>query len=118
MKDNLRTAFGNLGEMENLEPQEMQVTPPARMMHCDACSIPTRHERSESGAWVCWCGYDQSAAMLADEQAANMIEATARMIGGMRPDVRVRWIGMLGELLCSIPGAKQAMIDAVGRYDF
>lgn len=118
MSNDLRIAFGPLNEHESLEPAPMRVTPSARMMPCDACGITTRHEQTPSGAWVCWCGYDQNAAMLADEQAANMIEATARMIGGMRQNQRLRWISLLVELLCNIPGAKQAIIDAAGRHEF
>jgi hypothetical protein len=116
--NNLRNAFGPLGEIEHLEPAGMTVTPPARMMPCDACQITTRHEKSASGSWICWCGYDQTAALIADERATTLLNATSRMIGGMRPQDRVRWIGLLVELLCCIPGAKQIIIDSAGRHGF
>ena len=118
MENNMRVAFGKLGEIENLEPENMTVTTAARMMHCDACQISTRHEKSVSGAWVCWCGYDQAAALIADERAGALIEATARLIGGMRPNDRARWVGLLVEMLCTIPGIKQFIIDMVGRHEF
>lgn len=115
---NLRSVFGVMGESENLEPAEMQVTPSARMMHCDACQTPTRHEQSPDGHWVCWCGYDANAAAMADVQTLTMIEATAQMFAGMRPQERGRWLSILVELMLRVPGAKQIIIDTVGRYGF
>jgi hypothetical protein len=118
MENNMRFASGKLGEIENLEPPQMTITSAARMMPCEACQATTRHEKSKSGSWVCWCGYDQTAAIIADERACALIEATARMIGGMRQLDRTRWIGMLIELLCGIPGVRRVIIDAVGRHEF
>lgn len=41
--------------------QEQQITnltqqPNVKLMYCSACQIHTNHHRTQSGAWVCWCG--------------------------------------------------------------
>jgi len=115
---NMRVAFGKLNEIENLEPEQMTVTPAARTMPCPQCQTETRHEQTKDGAWVCWCGRDETAAIVADERAMSLINATARMFGEMRVVDRVGWIALLVKCLCCIPGAKKAIVDAVGRNEF
>ena len=90
--------------------------PTTALRACDACRTITRHELSEAGEWVCWCGYCSDAATAADERVLLVVEAAAQLFRNLTAERRARFFGIFVDLLGR--ELRQELTNALGRMDF
>ena len=90
--------------------------PTTALRACDACGIVTRHELSEAGDWVCFCGYCSDAATAADARVLLVVEAAAQLFRNLTAERRARFFGIFADLLGR--DLRQELSDIMGRMDF
>ena len=83
---------------------------------CDACRTVTRHELSEAGEWVCWCGYCSDAATAADARVLLVVEAAAQLFRNLTAERRAQFFAIFADLLGR--DLRQELSDIMGRMDF